>query len=73
MTKLDDASAIQILKTIAQARLQAGASGLAPTPELRQALAASFGASPAYAVSEGDPAPRSTCWPRTPSSPSRSG
>ena len=51
MTQLDDDSAIQILKTIAQARLHSGVPDL--TPDLRYALADEFDASPKPS-SEGD-------------------
>lgn len=51
MTHLDDASAIHILKTIAQARLRSDVPDL--TPELRYALADEFDASPEPS-SEGD-------------------
>ena len=51
MTHLDDASAIQILKTIAQARLGSDVPDL--TPDLRYDLADEFDASPKPS-SEGD-------------------
>jgi hypothetical protein len=54
MTALDDSSSIQILKTIAQARLSDEQPDLAPTPDLRASLAAVFGDPPQAAASEGD-------------------
>jgi hypothetical protein len=48
------ASSIQILKTIAQARLRADATGLADSPDLRAALADAFENPPEIAASEGD-------------------
>jgi hypothetical protein len=54
MTTLDDASSIQILKTIAQARLRSDATGLADSPDLRAALAEAFGNPTGIAASEGD-------------------
>lgn len=54
MKKLDDAAAIHTLKTIAQARLQPAEPELNATPELREALAASFGGSAERPASEGD-------------------
>ena len=53
MTTLDDATAIQILTTIAQARLRPAAD-TAPTPDIRAALAAAFGNPAPAAPSEGD-------------------
>jgi hypothetical protein len=52
MTTLDDASSIQILKTIAEARLSP--TDLAPTPDLRAALTAAFENPPHTIISEGD-------------------
>jgi hypothetical protein len=54
MTTLDDVAAIHILKTIAQARLGPDTPDLTPTPDLREALAAAFGAPSAMPASEGD-------------------
>jgi hypothetical protein len=56
MTPLDDATAIQILTTVAQARLRPAAPDIAPTPDVRAALAAAFdNPAPApTAASEGD-------------------
>jgi hypothetical protein len=54
MTTLDDATAIQILTTIAQARLRPAAPDIAPTPDLRAALAAAFDNPAPTAASEGD-------------------
>ena len=54
MTPLDDATAIQILTTIAQARLGPTAPDMAPTPDIRAALAAAFDNPAPTAPSEGD-------------------
>lgn len=66
MTKLDDNSAIQILRTVAQARLRPGATGVAASPdvldapalpdvsELRSVLGCAFGNQEETRVSEGD-------------------
>jgi hypothetical protein len=54
MTMLDDDASIQILKTIAQARLRADSTGLEDSPDLRAALADAFGNPAGIAVSEGD-------------------
>ena len=54
MTTLDDATAIQILTTIAQARLRSAAPDIAPTPDVRVALAAAFDNPAPTASSEGD-------------------
>ena len=54
MTILDDATAIQILTTIAQARLRPAAPDVAPTPDVRAALAAAFDNPAPTAASEGD-------------------
>jgi hypothetical protein len=54
MTILDDATAIQILTTIAQARLRPAAPDVAPTPDVRAALAAAFGNPAPAAPCEGD-------------------
>jgi hypothetical protein len=54
MTNLDDASAIYILKTLAQARLQPATLDIASSPELRAALADTFSNSPQPPASEGD-------------------
>ena len=54
MTTLDDATAIQILTTIAQARLRLAAPDTVPTPDVRAALAAAFGNPTPTASSEGD-------------------
>jgi len=71
MTTLDDAAAIHILQTIAQARLQSAASP--PTADLRATLAAVFPDAPPTPASEGDlAAPRSPCSPKTPPTPSLS-
>ena len=54
MTIVNDSFSIHILKTIAQARLRPTAPDLAPTPDLRAALAAAFDYPPHAATSEGD-------------------
>jgi hypothetical protein len=54
MTTLDDATAIQILTTIAQARLRPAASDIASTPDVCAALAAAFDNPAPSAISEGD-------------------
>ena len=54
MTTLDDATAIQILTTIAQARLRPAAPDIVPTPDVRAALAAAFGNPAPAAPCEGD-------------------
>ena len=54
MTTLDDASAIHILKTIAQARLRPAALEVAASPDLREALAAVYGSPSVTPTSEGD-------------------
>jgi hypothetical protein len=54
MTTLDDATAIQILTMIAQARLRPAASDVASTPDVRAALAAAFDNPAPTAASEGD-------------------
>jgi hypothetical protein len=54
MTRLNDATAIQILTAIAQAQLRPGASPIVPTPDVRGALAAAFGNPAPAASSEGD-------------------
>ena len=54
MTPLDDTTAIQILTTITQARLRPAASDVAPTPDVRAALAAAFDNPAPTAPSEGD-------------------
>jgi hypothetical protein len=66
MTNLDDNSAIQILRTVAQARLRPGAAGvtaspdvldapaLPKVPELRSILGSAFGSPEETPVSEGD-------------------
>jgi hypothetical protein len=54
MTPLDDATAIQILTTIAQARLRPAAPDIAPTPDVRAALAAAFDNPAPTAASDGD-------------------
>lgn len=53
MTSLDDATAIRILQTIAQARLRSAAPGAPPTADLRAALAAAFPDAPPIPASEG--------------------
>jgi hypothetical protein len=54
MTPLDDATAIQILTAIAHARLRLAAPDIAPTPDVRAALAAAFDHPAPTAPSEGD-------------------
>jgi hypothetical protein len=54
MTPLDDATAIQILTTIAPARLRPATPDLAPAPDIRAALAAAFDNPAPTAPSEGD-------------------
>jgi hypothetical protein len=54
MTTLDDAAAIQILTTIAQARLRPAAPDVAPTPDVHAALAAAFDNPAPTAATEGD-------------------
>ena len=54
MIPLDDATAIQILTTIAQARLRPASPDVAPTPDVRAALAAAFDNPAPTAASEGD-------------------
>jgi hypothetical protein len=54
MTTIDDGTAIRLLQTIAEARLRPGTPDLAPSPDVRAALAAAFGDAPAAGSSEGD-------------------
>ena len=49
-----DDSAIYILKTIAQARLESSSAEPTPTPDLRAALVAAFGNPSTASASEGD-------------------
>jgi hypothetical protein len=72
MTTLGDASAIHILKTIAQARLAASPS-LPDAPDLQAALAEAFGEpAPSRPPKATWRAPRSTCSAATRPSPSLS-